>query len=439
MDSMPFSALILQSIPEVIIMLFAGSVLSGLEIKKKRLSGLILIGMLYGLFSYIVRGLPLPFGLHTLLQLPMLLFLVVSLLDIRLKQGIIMISLGVVIQIIIELIYASILSAFLGVAINSIVKNNVLRIIVPWTSMLIMLSIGLFFRAQKITIFPLTGVLNTKLVFGENFLVVLLVLIQAILLGVINGFLILSNSGRSSTTDFIHILSFIILVSLFLTLLLVHKLLNSVRGEITSESLSLFSKNVNDLFFSIRAQRHDFNNHVHTLNGLINIENYGLARDYITKLLKETVQLNDMLTLRDPFLAALFRSKIAYADSQGVALSIKTNTSLNEIKNDSFDLTRICGNLLDNAIEAVIESESEKVVFVEINQRESFNIFQFKNRCTLARDDINSIYMQGYTTKEGHSGLGLSIVQELVKKHNGQFRTDCQDGFITITVKLPKV
>lgn len=43
MDIMPFSALILQLISEVIIMLVTGAIISGLEIKK-RLGRLILVG-----------------------------------------------------------------------------------------------------------------------------------------------------------------------------------------------------------------------------------------------------------------------------------------------------------------------------------------------------------------------------------------------------------
>jgi two-component system NtrC family sensor kinase len=52
--------------------------------------------------------------------------------------------------------------------------------------------------------------------------------------------------------------------------------------------------------------------------------------------------------------------------------------------------------------------------------------------------DMEKIFEPFYTTKEGGSGLGLSICYEIVKKHAGRITTESQPGKgTTFTVSLP--
>lgn len=440
MDLMPLSALILQSIPETIIVLIAGLALSGLEIKKNT-KKLIAIGILNGLSSYFIRSLPIPFGVHTLLHLPLLMVLLKYFLNISFKQGILVIMLGSLVQIIIEIIYVPVAALLLNMPISEIIKDPILRILVPWPYLLIMLGMSFYFKRKNITIFPLINILGTKF-FNVRYSLIALVLIQAILLGLINTNLLLEKNDYSLSKDLVttvHIYSAVILLSLLLSLFLVRKLLASVKREIAAESQNLFLKNVNDLFVNLKAQRHDFINHVHTLNGLLSLSNYELAGQYAKKLVQETVQLNDVIRLKEPFLAALLRSKLAYADARSIQLTVTSDTTLDKFKLDSFELTRIIGNLVDNAVEAVERlPQEERKVEVAIKQYSDFYIFEISNSGPpIPKEQLKAIYTPEFTTKTGHSGLGLTIVKQLTEKNKGSLGIKSEPGSTVFTIVLP--
>ncbi|MFP4016926.1 MAG: sensor histidine kinase, partial [Halanaerobiales bacterium] len=86
-----------------------------------------------------------------------------------------------------------------------------------------------------------------------------------------------------------------------------------------------------------------------------------------------------------------------------------------------WDLNRIIGNLLDNAIEAVERKGSGKVELI-IDSREKKNIIEVKTCGIIIPEEIRShIFEKGYTSKDkvGH-GLGLAICKDIVENYQGE-------------------
>lgn len=86
MDHMPLLSLLLYSFPESLILFSYGFVLMGRNFKK---NPIILASIISVLLSYLVRGLPIPFGVHTLIGVLIICILFIVICKFPVKQGII--------------------------------------------------------------------------------------------------------------------------------------------------------------------------------------------------------------------------------------------------------------------------------------------------------------------------------------------------------------
>ena len=107
---------------------------------------------------------------------------------------------------------------------------------------------------------------------------------------------------------------------------------------------------------TLRAQAHEFSNQLHTISGLIELEEYHEVVRYVSRLTRSQARLNDKVTshIEDPSVAALLIAKASQAGEQGVQLRISDGTRLGRVDELlSADLTTVVGNLVDNALDAI--------------------------------------------------------------------------------------
>ncbi len=189
--------------------------------------------------------------------------------------------------------------------------------------------------------------------------------------------------------------------------------------------------------------RHDLRNILNTYGGYIELGMLDGLRAYhartVEKLLPmDTRELSGKLE-ENPALVALLEAKIAYAISMGVKLRFNINCHLGEFYIDNLDLCRIIGNLTDNAIEAAAESERTIVGLTFEAKGEDDKLIVVMNS-TKGPVDIDRILIQGETTKEGHSGIGLPNVRRIVAQYgNCAFRVTYYDGEFVAYLELRKV
>jgi nitrogen fixation/metabolism regulation signal transduction histidine kinase len=83
-------------------------------------------------------------------------------------------------------------------------------------------------------------------------------------------------------------------------------------------------------------------------------------------------------------------------------------------------ITRAIYNLIKNAIEA-LGNETDGVVFLESGKDKSGNVWIkiIDNGPGIGDDIIDNIFVPFFTTKEGGSGIGLSLAKQIVNMHKG--------------------
>lgn len=238
------------------------------------------------------------------------------------------------------------------------------------------------------------------------------------------------------TTKYIDILPISITILNIVALLLyfsisIYSLSRTNKLEITTENLEeekLYNKTLNILYDNIRGFKHDFNNIVQAIGGYITTNNMEGLKDYYSDLLADCQKVNNLAVLNpelinNPAVYSLLTSKYHKAEELGIKMDFEVLLDLQTLNIKTYDLTRMLGILLDNAIEASSKCD-EKNIYITIRKdnKASRHLFIIEN--TYSNKDVNTdrIFEKGYTSKtedDGKNhGLGLWEVREILKKNN---------------------
>ncbi|CAM4328429.1 sensor histidine kinase [Paenibacillus tarimensis] len=108
----------------------------------------------------------------------------------------------------------------------------------------------------------------------------------------------------------------------------------------------------------------------------------------------------------------------------------------------SLDLTRLIGNLTDNAFDEVLKyPEDERFVELHGALEGGRLVFTITNTAKDAKAlSEMPLFASGYTTKNdgGHQGLGLSIVKSIVENYKGSITVQAsRDDRVSFVIEIP--
>ncbi len=224
----------------------------------------------------------------------------------------------------------------------------------------------------------------------------------------------------------------LISVILFLAIAVTILRLMHSADQINLQNKAAHINTLNKVIADFRAVKHDFYNILGTYSGYIALEDTQGMKQYHEKLMKSTVAAGDQLDIatlmhQNPSLSSLLIQKSEQAEKLHIVMNTALHCSIDDIKIDNFDLCRIIANLLDNAIEAAILTDQPNVSF-SIEQKKNGDKLIVITNPVHEEVDVSKIATLGYTTKENHSGIGLSQVREITSKYkNCVIHFSCYD------------
>jgi two-component system CitB family sensor kinase len=205
-----------------------------------------------------------------------------------------------------------------------------------------------------------------------------------------------------------------------------------VRDRTDVESLTRQLDAVQLMSTVLRAQRHEFANRLHLLNGLLHSGHIDEAGHYVEELLGSGPlgsAIPGIDAIRDAFLQAFLAAKSAAAREAGVTLTLGENTWVPGRLALPVDVTTVLGNLLDNAIYAARTGASEaKVVEVELLQDDStLHITVADTGDGVAPDFVDDVFTEGKSTKPdsgipGGRGIGMALSRQITRALDGDIR-----------------
>lgn len=185
----------------------------------------------------------------------------------------------------------------------------------------------------------------------------------------------------------------------------------------------LVNKSLTILHDNIRAFKHDFNNIVQAIGGYVSTNDMDGLKKYYSQLLKDCQSVNNLTTLspdviNNPAIYSILASKYHKADELGIQINLEVFLDLSKLTTHIYEITRILGILLDNAIEATLDCE-EKVIKIELRNDSSHHkkLIIIKNTYLNKEINIDKIFEKSYSTKPNNTGIGLWEVRQILKKN----------------------
>lgn len=126
----------------------------------------------------------------------------------------------------------------------------------------------------------------------------------------------------------------------------------------------------------------------------------------------------------------VLNSKMNIAQSYDITFTVNAKI-INEIQIDDIDLSVILGNLIDNAIEAIIKEKDEKYVHIQITQIKEMLVVKIINSYS-----GNEITYESTKENIRYHGIGLKSVKHTVDKYNGTFSISLKDKCVTMLITI---
>ncbi len=200
------------------------------------------------------------------------------------------------------------------------------------------------------------------------------------------------------------------------------------------------------LFFDEAVQRGDL---PEDFVGQLNLQGHNVLRmDRLVRTLLELsiLEIKASLTLEIFDFADLARSVLAdfapLMDQGKIQLETEMPPKL-ELRGDKDKIRRVLINIVDNAVKYNVEEG--RIQWKAFETKGGVEISLYNTGPGIPREDLSRVFDQFYrvdksrSTEYGGAGLGLAIVQEIVRLHKGKVSIDSQEGLWTqVDIFLPR-
>lgn len=234
--------------------------------------------------------------------------------------------------------------------------------------------------------------------------------------------------------EFFFSLVYIIVSFIMLKIIVEYYILSDI-----SEQEKQHQKELRSFIKMIRAQRHDFNLHLHAVNGLLEAEKYDECRKYVSKMVTETEYVNEVLPIYDTSISAMLYAYRSDAENNGLKMSFDITTNMKGLAPEGYEINRILGNLLQNAIDALVDkTDRDYGIVVKIYDDSDSAVIDISNKYFGTAEELAHVFEYSYSGKKNHEGLGLSTVQKIAESYKGVAYVEVDEDIIHFIVRLPK-
>jgi len=237
---------------------------------------------------------------------------------------------------------------------------------------------------------------------------------------------------------------FSILFMLLLNIFLYYYIVKISEDKKVAELQNRYNPILVDIVEEIRRKQHDFKNHLNTINAIVEVASEKEVKHELKKFMLSlkcsSNIIEDIIYIDNIIIKAIIYNKLCEADRLNVKLVFHvTNNSLETSLSD-YEISGILNNLLDNAFDAVINSndDTDKVVILNIRAEGSANIVEVRNSgITINPNNIKNIFERGFSTKKGENrGYGLYNIKRIVEKTGSNVQLLFEDNYTIFKISF---
>lgn len=268
------------------------------------------------------------------------------------------------------------------------------------------------------------------------FVLIIIALTFITCLSVCNNYQTSNIIKQSVVTILIALLTITLIIMIFSLLINVasknyYTALNSLLEKQVATQISHYEK-LEKLNSDMRTFRHDYINHLSSINALIGEGRYTDAQKYIDKL-TESTHRNEAIFLTGNRLAdAILTDK---SDNCKDFADIEFDGCITD-KIENSDICIILANALDNAVEACKKCPERGKISIAAQVRQGYWTMTMRNPTVGA--DSEGIMKTSKEDEKNH-GFGLLSIEQTVKKYDGTMAVSIKDGMfeMAVVMKIP--
>ena len=194
---------------------------------------------------------------------------------------------------------------------------------------------------------------------------------------------------------------------------------------------------MDELNRTLRAQRHDFLNHLQVVFSLIEMEEYREASDYIEKIYGDMQSVSRAMRTDNPAINALLRAKLAACEESGIHVTLSARGSWKELPMPAWEMCRVFSNIIDNAADALRETENKQLSITLTEDVHGFSFEVANNGPVIPEKTLKNIFEPGVSSKGENRGMGLYIVRTTLERHGGSISARSENGCTAFSGSVP--
>lgn len=184
---------------------------------------------------------------------------------------------------------------------------------------------------------------------------------------------------------------------------------------------------------NMRMLRHDFKN---KLSPLCELANSGKINELIERLseLTDTSRITKEYAVSgNNTIDSIVNFKLQYADKENIKIKVDILIPA-DLSVETFDMAVILGNFLDNALEAVVQTE-DRWIDIKIKYSKGRLIIVIRNSFDGFVKKVEDIYITRKEDQKNH-GFGLKSVQKAIQKYDGAMQVSHDEKRFEVKVLL---
>lgn len=195
---------------------------------------------------------------------------------------------------------------------------------------------------------------------------------------------------------------------------------------------------MSEMNIALRAQRHDFLNHLQVVYSLMEMKEYEEANRYIEQVYGDIQSLSQALKTACAPVNALLRAKIAEARQRGIQAEWEVHATWESLPLPAWEMCRVLSNLIDNAMDA-LEGRPDPRLWITLGEDVKSYSFEVKNNGpAIPEKNLASIFDAGFSGKGEGRGMGLYIARETMRSADGDLIVESSGEFTAFRGFLPK-
>lgn len=203
-----------------------------------------------------------------------------------------------------------------------------------------------------------------------------------------------------------------------------------------------------ELIMLIRDRQHDIKNHINTIYSIIYTTNtyeelVERQKQYCNYVLDSNKETQILLGPNNPLLTGFLYHKEQEIKNYHIEIEYRVEVIALPQNVSEYELIEMLGILLDNAIEALLESDFErKKIILGYKREEQWDIFYVSNTSlAYSTEEREKFFQRNYSSKGVGRGIGLDKIRKKLKQLDGGIKVENvlenQERYLEFSIMLP--